>query len=191
MHATARIRLRGARGEFILPNEPDGILPFGRSRIRSKSVAPTSPPTTRTLLRSASGWWAGARRAMDRPNPPSRYAGSPAVFFPNVGFQIGVATQASLHVGVDDSRMDSQHAHMRRSELELAGLNQGEPAERRLGDAVQSHTGERQRQFRTSERRCDENNAGFPRREPVMLKNRRRDPQPTSSGTVPPRCPGG
>ena len=67
-----------------------------------------------------------ARRAIDRPNPPSRYAGSPAVFFPNVGFQIGVATQASLHVGVDDSRMDSQHAHMRRSELELAGLNQGE-----------------------------------------------------------------
>ena len=70
VHATAPIRLRGARGEFILPNEPDGIPPFGRSRIRSKSVAPTSPPTTRTLLRSASGWWAGARRAIDRPNPP-------------------------------------------------------------------------------------------------------------------------
>jgi hypothetical protein len=51
VHATAPIRLRGARGEFILPNEPDGIPPFGRSRIRSKSVAPTSPPTTRTLLR--------------------------------------------------------------------------------------------------------------------------------------------
>ena len=121
----------------------------------------------------------GGCSAGDRPTQsPSRSAGSPAVFFPNVGFQIGVATQASLHVGVDDSRMDSQHAHMRRSELELAGLNQGEPAERRrLGDAVQSHTGERQCQFRTSERRCDENNAGFPRREPVMLENRRRDPQ--------------
>jgi len=70
----------------------------------------------------------GGCSAGDRPTQsPSRYAGSPAVFFPNVGFQIGVATPASLHVGVDDSRMDSQHAHMRRSELELAGLNQGEP----------------------------------------------------------------
>jgi hypothetical protein len=40
VRATAPIRLRGARGEFILPNEPDGIPPFGRSRTRCKSDPP-------------------------------------------------------------------------------------------------------------------------------------------------------
>lgn len=41
VRATAPIRLRGARGAFILPNEPDGIPPFLRSRTRCKSDPPS------------------------------------------------------------------------------------------------------------------------------------------------------